>query len=210
MRPFSASKDYIITLIGLSLGYRHRYHPPPYLVAVYLKLLPGAYDAAAHQRDCNPFPAANAVGHCCHLRLPLRQNAGVVDQVTHAGIIAGVHHTVVTPTNYIALSQVMGSAKAVTNTVGFRSLIALRADLSLIVTLLPLVCMTCQWKLDNSTSLCSTTVMCPMPLAANNRRRVGPITPDLTTRTDDDRSLRWTNTPNPSESRSCWEYCKIW
>ena len=42
----------------------------------------------------------------------------------------------------IALFQVRDSVKAVTDTVGLRALIASRADLALLVSLLPSVCMT--------------------------------------------------------------------
>ena len=105
-------------------------------------------------------------------------------------------------TRSIVLSQVRGFVTTVTDTVGLRALIASRADLALLVPLLPSVCMTCRCRLDTSTSSWSTTVMCPTPLAAKNRRRVDSMPPAPMTRTDGDRSLRWPNTPNPSESSS--------
>ena len=66
-------------------------------MVVYRKLTLGAHGAAAHQQDWTPSPAADTVGHCQRLRLPPCHNAGVVDQVPCAGIIDGVHHTVITP-----------------------------------------------------------------------------------------------------------------
>ena len=112
-------------------------------------------------------------------------------------------------TIYIYLSQVRRSITAVTDTVGFRALIASRADLDLLVPLLPSVCMTCQWRLDAFTLSWSTTVMITKPLAANNRMRVGPIPNALTTRTKYDRSMLWHNTSNPSKSRIWQEYRDI-
>ena len=110
----------------------------------------------------------------------------------------------------IALSQVRGSVMAVTNTVGFWNLISLRVGLAFLVSLLPLVCITCLWRLYTSTLSWSTTIMRPTPLVDKNMRRVGPMPPTLTTRTDDDRSLRWPNMPNPSENRTWQEYREIW
>ena len=112
-------------------------------------------------------------------------------------------------TSYIALSQVKVSVTSVTNAVGLRALIASRVDLALLVSLLLLVCMTCQWSLDTSMSSWFATVMHPTPLTAKNRRRVVPMLPALTTRTDDDRSLCWPNMPNPSKSRSWWDYREV-
>ena len=95
MSPLSVAKNSFLIPIGLALGYRHQYHPPP--VAVYRKLPLGAHGAAAHQRYWNPSPAAYAVGHCRRLRLPLCHNADAVDQVPRVSIVAGVHHTIGTP-----------------------------------------------------------------------------------------------------------------
>ena len=53
-------------------------------------------------------------------------------------------------------------------------------------------------------------MMPPMPLATKNRRRVDPMPPDPTTRTDVDGSFRCINTSNPSKSRSWQEYREIW
>ena len=107
-------------------------------------------------------------------------------------------------------SQVRVSVMAVTDTVRFRDLVASPAEPALLVPLLPLVCMSCQWKLYTSMSSWSTTVMSPTPMVANNRRRVGPMPPAPTTRTNNDRSLCWPSNPNPSNSRSWREYHKIW
>ena len=78
---------------------------------------------------------------------------------------------------------------AITYTVGLRDLIVLRADLALFVLLLPSMFMTCQWRLDTYTSFYSTTVMRPTLLASKKRRRLGPMQPAPTTRTDNDRRL---------------------
>ena len=102
----------------------------------------------------------------------------------------------------IAFSKVRISVTDVTNTVGFRSLIALGSDVTMISPLVPSVCMTYQWRLDTSTLLWSTTGMILKPLVAKNRRRVGLIPPSLMASTNNDRNLRWTNTQNPYESRS--------
>ena len=66
------------------------------------------------------------------------------------------------------------------------------------------------WGLETSTSSWSITVVHPTPLAAKNRMRVDPMLPSPTSRTEDDGSLRWPNTPNTSERRSWRGYREIW
>ena len=68
-----------------------------------------------------------------------------------------------------------------------------------IVTILPSVYMTCQWRLDTSTLSWSTTVMRPTQLVAMNNWRVVPMPPSPMARTNNDRSLRCPKTPNPYE-----------
>ena len=173
-------------------------------MVVYHKLPLSAHVAAAHQRDWNPSPAADDLSHCRRLHLPPRQDEGVIDHVPRA-MITLVSTTQLLPlTRSIALSQVRGSVIVVTDAVGLRALISSRADLSLLVHLLPLVCLTCRRRLYTSVLLWFTSVMCPTSLVAKNGRRGDPILPDPTTSTNDDRSLRWTNRLNPFESRS-WQ-----
>ena len=113
-------------------------------------------------------------------------------------------------TSFIVLSRVRVSDVSVIDTLVLRDLIALREDLALFVTLLPLVCMTFRWRLDTSALTWSTTVMHPILLESKNESRVEAIPPALSTRTDDDRSLHCTNKSNPSDSRIWWYYQGIW
>ena len=90
----------------------------------------------------------------------------------------------------IVFSQVRVSITYVTDTVGFRYLIVLGADVTMISSLVPSVCMTYQWRLDTSTFLWSFTVMSPKPMVAKNRSRVGLMPPSTMASTNNDRSLR--------------------
>ena len=96
MIPLPVATHSILTIIGLSLGYVHLYHPPPrFLYTGSRALVPMMLPLTSVIGP--PYPASDTVGHCLRLWLPLVQNTGVIDQVPHAGIIYGVHHTVVTP-----------------------------------------------------------------------------------------------------------------
>ena len=92
---------------------------------------------------------------------------------------------------------------------GFKTLIVLRMDLALISPLLPLVCITYQWRLDITTLSWSTTIMRPTPLVTKNSSRVVPMTPSPMDRTNNDRTLLWPNTLNPYEIRRWWDYRNI-
>ena len=141
--------------------------------------------------------------------LPARTQASLI-RYRVQGLLMASTTQLLPLTISISLSQVTGSVRVVTDTVGLRALIASRVDLVLLVNFLPSVCINFRWRLDTSTTLWSTTVMRPTPLADKNRRRVDPMPPTPTTRTDDERSLHWPNTPNLSQKRIWREYRKIW